>query len=75
MWFKQRAEEVGFHQAVKERDSGAPIAEGGVALKIGNAGGIHPHGPLSAAGPMFTPAHIAVGRDPPAPPCPTGGTA
>jgi enoyl-CoA hydratase len=28
MWFKQRAEEVGFHQAVKERDSGAPIAEG-----------------------------------------------
>ena len=28
MWFKQRAEEVGFQQAVKERDSGAPIAEG-----------------------------------------------
>jgi enoyl-CoA hydratase len=28
MWFKQRAEVVGFQQAVKERDSGAPIAEG-----------------------------------------------
>jgi enoyl-CoA hydratase len=28
MWFKQRAEEVGFKQAVEERDSGAPIAEG-----------------------------------------------
>ena len=26
MWFKQRAEEVGFKQAVAERDSGAPIA-------------------------------------------------
>jgi len=25
MWFKARAEETGFHQAVKERDSGAPI--------------------------------------------------
>jgi enoyl-CoA hydratase len=25
LWFKARAEEVGFHQAVKERDSGAPI--------------------------------------------------
>jgi enoyl-CoA hydratase len=25
MWFKQRAEEAGFHQAVQERDSGAPI--------------------------------------------------
>ncbi|MDX1448836.1 MAG: enoyl-CoA hydratase, partial [Acidimicrobiia bacterium] len=25
MWFKQRAEEVGFQQAVKERDSGDPI--------------------------------------------------
>lgn len=28
MWFKQRAEEVGFGQAVKERDGGAPIAPG-----------------------------------------------
>lgn len=28
LWFKQRAEEVGFKQAVIERDSGAPIAEG-----------------------------------------------
>ncbi len=28
MWFKQRAEEVGFKQAVQERDSGAPIAPG-----------------------------------------------
>ncbi|PKQ09445.1 MAG: enoyl-CoA hydratase [Alphaproteobacteria bacterium HGW-Alphaproteobacteria-12] len=28
VWFKTRAEEVGFQQAVKERDSGAPIAEG-----------------------------------------------
>ncbi|TKT73786.1 crotonase/enoyl-CoA hydratase family protein [Afipia massiliensis] len=25
LWFKDRAEEVGFHEAVKERDSGAPI--------------------------------------------------
>ena len=25
-WFKQRAEEAGFHQAVQERDSGEPIA-------------------------------------------------
>lgn len=28
MWFKQRAEEVGFGQAVAERDSGEPIAPG-----------------------------------------------
>ena len=28
VWFKQRAEQVGFKQAVQERDSGAPIAEG-----------------------------------------------
>ncbi|MGA7272794.1 MAG: crotonase/enoyl-CoA hydratase family protein [Acidimicrobiia bacterium] len=28
MWFKQRAEEVGFAQAVRERDSGEPIAPG-----------------------------------------------
>jgi enoyl-CoA hydratase len=28
MWFKRRAEEVGFKRAVQERDSGAPIAEG-----------------------------------------------
>ena len=28
MWFKQRAETVGFKQAVQERDSGAPIAAG-----------------------------------------------
>jgi enoyl-CoA hydratase len=28
VWFKQRVEEVGFKQAVRERDSGAPIAEG-----------------------------------------------
>jgi enoyl-CoA hydratase len=28
VWFKQRAEEVGFKEAVKERDSGAPIAPG-----------------------------------------------
>jgi len=28
LWFKQRAEEVGFGQAVKERDGGAPIAPG-----------------------------------------------
>lgn len=28
VWFKQRAEEVGFKQAVKERDSGEPIADG-----------------------------------------------
>jgi enoyl-CoA hydratase len=26
VWFKRRAEEAGFKQAVKERDSGAPIA-------------------------------------------------
>lgn len=28
MWFKQRAESVGFKQAVRERDSGEPIAPG-----------------------------------------------
>jgi enoyl-CoA hydratase len=28
VWFKRRAEEVGFKQAVKERDSGEPIAPG-----------------------------------------------
>jgi len=28
MWFKERAEAVGFKQAVQERDSGAPIAPG-----------------------------------------------
>lgn len=28
VWFRQRAQEVGFKQAVEERDSGAPIAEG-----------------------------------------------
>ncbi len=28
VWFKRRAEEVGFQQAVRERDSGDPIAEG-----------------------------------------------
>ncbi len=28
MWFKERSEEVGFQQAVKERDSGDPIADG-----------------------------------------------
>ena len=28
IWFKQRAEQVGFQQAVSERDSGDPIAEG-----------------------------------------------
>ena len=28
VWFKQRAEEAGFKQAIKERDSGDPIAEG-----------------------------------------------
>jgi enoyl-CoA hydratase len=28
VWFKQRAEEAGFKQAVRERDGGAPIAPG-----------------------------------------------
>ena len=28
VWFKKRAEDAGFKQAVKERDSGDPIAEG-----------------------------------------------
>lgn len=28
VWFKQRAEEKGFKEAVRDRDSGAPIAEG-----------------------------------------------
>ena len=32
VWFKQRAEEVGFARAVKERDSGDPIPEGRAAL-------------------------------------------
>jgi len=26
MWFRERAQQVGFKQAVMERDSGAPIA-------------------------------------------------
>ena len=26
MWFKQRSEEIGFKEAVRERDSGRPIA-------------------------------------------------
>ena len=34
MWFKQRAEEVGFQQAVKERDSGDPIPEGREGLRL-----------------------------------------
>lgn len=34
VWFKQRAEEVGFQQAVKERDSGAPIPEGREGLRL-----------------------------------------
>ena len=28
VWFKERAEQVGFKQAVQERDSGDPIAPG-----------------------------------------------
>jgi enoyl-CoA hydratase len=28
MWFKERSQEVGFQQAVAERDSGDPIAKG-----------------------------------------------
>ena len=28
VWFKKRAEEVGFKKAVQERDSGEPIAPG-----------------------------------------------
>jgi enoyl-CoA hydratase len=28
MWFKERSQEVGFQQAVAERDSGDPIADG-----------------------------------------------
>jgi enoyl-CoA hydratase len=28
LWFRQRAQDVGFKQAIQERDSGAPIAEG-----------------------------------------------
>ncbi|MDH4115883.1 MAG: crotonase/enoyl-CoA hydratase family protein [Acidimicrobiia bacterium] len=28
VWFKQRAEQVGFQQAVRERDEGGPIADG-----------------------------------------------
>ncbi|MEQ8348388.1 MAG: crotonase/enoyl-CoA hydratase family protein [Sneathiellaceae bacterium] len=34
MWFKQRAEEVGFQQAVRERDSGEPIPEGREGLRL-----------------------------------------
>lgn len=34
LWFRQRATEVGFKQAVAERDSGAPIAEG-VSKRLG----------------------------------------
>jgi enoyl-CoA hydratase len=35
VWFKRRAEEAGFKQAVQERDSGAPIAPG-VSRPLGN---------------------------------------
>ena len=35
LWFRDRATQVGFKQAVVERDSGAPIAEG-VSKEIGN---------------------------------------
>lgn len=35
MWFKQRAEQVGFKQAVAERDSGDPIAPG-VSKRMGD---------------------------------------
>ena len=34
LWFRQRAVDVGFKQAVAERDSGAPIAEG-VSKRLG----------------------------------------
>jgi enoyl-CoA hydratase len=34
LWFRQRAVDVGFKQAVSERDSGAPIAEG-VSKQLG----------------------------------------
>ena len=34
VWFKQRSEEVGFKQAVRERDSGDPIA-GSVSKTLG----------------------------------------
>ena len=34
LWFRQRAMDVGFKQAVAERDSGAPIAEG-VSKRVG----------------------------------------
>ena len=33
MWFKQKAEEEGFHAAVRHRDSGEPIPEGREALR------------------------------------------
>jgi enoyl-CoA hydratase len=35
LWFRERATEVGFKQAIAERDSGAPIAEG-VSKELGD---------------------------------------
>lgn len=35
MWFRERAQEVGFKQAVTERDSGAPIASGASKRPLG----------------------------------------
>ena len=37
LWFRQRAVHVGFKQAVAERDSGAPIAEG-ASKRLGKSG-------------------------------------
>ena len=37
LWFRERAQDAGFKQAVAERDSGAPIAEG-VSKHLGTSG-------------------------------------
>jgi enoyl-CoA hydratase len=47
LWFRERATEVGFKQAIAERDSGAPIAEG-VSKELGDPtlGTAHDTGPV-----------------------------
>jgi enoyl-CoA hydratase len=47
LWFRARATEVGFKQAIAERDSGAPIAEG-VSKELGDPtlGTAHDTGPV-----------------------------
>jgi enoyl-CoA hydratase/carnithine racemase len=45
LWFKQRAEEVGFKQAVAERDGGAPIAPEVAVTSVGSEPSDPPRSP------------------------------